>query len=226
MTYLELQTAVLTALIDTPTMVQDAVPRLVNQAIKELQQRFNFRVMQANEEYLTVGSSRTLSPAGMPDDFKEFRKRAFYTEFLGGNREIDILSDRASILRRWNTDDIGDPHQLLLDAGTLEVWPLPDGVSDYVDGQYRITMPYWKYIPDLQADGDTNWFTLNAVQYIINWATSEGFALDWDEKRSGWWRDRADKEALRVILTGKKEFYSQSDTLVPHQGALESPAMR
>lgn len=226
MTYLELQTAVLTALIDTPTMVQDAVPRLVNQAIRELQQRFNFRIMQANQEYLTVTSSRTLSPSTMPDDFKEFRKRAFYTEFLGGNREVDVLSDRGSILRRWNTDDIGGPHQLLLDAGVLEVWPLPDNVSDYSDGQYRITMPYWKYLPDLAADADTNWFTLNTTQYIINWAVAEGFALDWDEKRSDYWRDRADKEALRVILTGKKEYLSQNDTLVPHLGALESPAMR
>lgn len=222
MTYAQLKQAILDALIDTPTIVQNAVPRLVNQAIAELEQRFNFKVMQANQAFTTTINSRTLTPAGLPDDFKEYRINAYFTEQLGGSREVEVISDRSVAMRRWATDDIGQPAHLVEDAGVLEIWPLPDGISDYTDGEYRITLPYWKYLPDLSADSDTNWFTTNAEQFIINWATAEGFALDWDEKRSDYWTQRADKEALRVILTGKKSYYSEGDTLVPYQGALDA----
>lgn len=226
MTYLELRQAVLDALIDTPTIVQNAVPRLVNQAIKRIEQRFNFKIMEANQAYLTTKFVRSLTPTVLPADFKEYRGKPVYTGSLGTSREVPVAPHRDSVLRRWATDDIGDPHSLIVDASALEVWPLPDGVSEDPDGEYRINLPYWKYLPNLIADGDTNWFTLNADQFIINWAVAEGFALDWDENRADKWEMRAEKEAHAVILTGKKQYYSESDTLVPHQGVLEAQTQR
>lgn len=226
MTYAQLKQAVLDALIDTPTIVQNAVPRLVNQAIQEIEKRFNFKAMEANQAYLTTTGSRTLTPSVLPVNFKEYRGKTVYTQNLGGSRELDVVSGRDAVLRRWSTTDIGDPHQLMVDTGVLEVWPLPDGISDYTDGQYRINMPYWAYLTDLSNDADINWFTTNAVQYIINWATSEGFALDWDDKRADKWEVRAEKAAQRLIITGKHQFLSEGDTLVPHLDALEAPTLR
>jgi hypothetical protein len=226
MTYAEIQAAVFRALIDATVAVQTDIPRLVNQAILDIEGRFNFKAMQATQAYTTTAGSRTLTPSTIPADFKEYRGKAYYIEDLGSSREIDLISKESIVLRRWNTDDIGDPHQLVVDAGVLEVWPLPDGVSDYTDGEYRITLPYWKFLPALTDNSDTNWFTINAPQFIINWAASEGFALDWDEKRSDWWGSRAEKEALRTILQGKREYLSETDMLVPHLGALEAQTER
>lgn len=224
MTYIELQNAAKDALIDTPTIVANAIPRLVNQAIIELEDRFNFKIMQAEAAFVTSAGSHTMSPSALPTDFKEFRSHPYYIENLGSSKPMDLVTSRELILRRWSTGptDIGDPHSLVSDT-TLEVWPLPDAASDYPDGEYRVTMPYWKYLPALAASGDTNWFTINAPQYIINWVVAEGFAIDWDENRANYWSQRADKEALRAILTGKKQYLSMTDTLVPHLGALEGP---
>lgn len=224
MTYQEIQNAALEALIDTPTIVSNAVPRLVNQAIRELEGRFKFKAMQANAEYTTLAGTNTLVGNGgaLPADFKAFRGQPFYTESLGSTRPMDLVVSKELVLRRWNTDDIADPHTLVVDDG-LFAYPLADGVSDYPDGEYRITLPYWKTLGNLVNPTDTNWFTENAEQYIINWVVKEGFAIDWDEGRMNVWKDRAEEQALRVILEGKKQWLSFSDTLVPHQGALEGP---
>lgn len=226
MNYIQLQTAALDALIDTPTIVSNAVPRLVNQAILELEERFNFQVMQANASYTTTTDSHTLTPGTLPADFKQFRGRPYYKEFYGGTRSLEVSWDREFVLRRWgdlSDVDTADPRILLVDEG-LEVWPRPDGISDYTDGQYRITLPYWKFLPDLVNNTDTNWFTINTPQYIINWVVAEGFAIDWGDGRDDKWDQRAEKEALRAILTGKRQYLSGFDTFVPHQGALDGPS--
>src|SRR5437868_3357044 len=100
MTYLELQTAALDALIHTPTIVSNAVPRLVNQAIVGLEERFNFQVMQANQSYTTTVNSHSLTPSILPADFKQFRGIPYYADNLGGTRQMEVNWDREYVLRR------------------------------------------------------------------------------------------------------------------------------
>lgn len=45
-------------------------------------------------------------------------------------------------------------------------------------------MPYWRYLNDLDADGDTNWFTTYGELYILYQATGHGFMADWNETRA------------------------------------------
>jgi hypothetical protein len=203
--------------------MKNAVPRLVNQAIRELEDKFTFKDMEAQASFVTTLGSVTLSPSTLPTNFKSYRGKPFYTEFLGGSREISIAPNRQSVMRRWNVGDIGAPRHLLVDSGVVEMWPQSDGSSDYPDGQYRITLPYWQYFPDLAASTDTNWFTLNTQQYIINWAVWHAFLIDWDEKRAQTWEAQAEKEARRVILTGKKRYLTETHTLVPLQGVFDAP---
>lgn len=223
MQYLDLQNAVYDALIDGPTIVKNAVPRLINQAIRELEDRFKFKDMEANFSYVTTANSVTLSPATMPSDFKHWRGKPFYIEFLGGSREISVAPNRQSLMRRWNVGDIGAPRHWLVDGGAVEVWPASDNASDYSDGQYRITLPYWKYFPDLVNPTDSNWFTLNTQQYIINWTMWHAFLIDWDEKRASTWKAEAEDQSRRAILAGKKRYLSEAGSMVPLQGALEPP---
>jgi hypothetical protein len=118
---------------------------------------------------------------------------------VGANVEGTLLG--------FNTLDTGRPWVLIdgeapADDGTRQwdIYPIPDGNSDYVDGEYRIKVPYWRYLPALVADGATNWFTENAEEYLVNKATAEAFALDWDENRMAIWEAKADiryKEAVK-----------------------------
>lgn len=220
-TYLELRTRVLRRLIDAPTAITAEVPDLVNEAIKQAEQEHNFWVMQYTVDFTTTLSTRTLGT--LPADFKEFKGKAFRTDqTLGQTRELTYAPHIQAANRRWAQTDIGDPRLLVQTsvdtAGltSLAVYPLPDGNSDWTDGEYRLSVPYWRYVPALVADGDTNWFTTTGYKYIIAQATSDGFALDWDEGRAGYWRDQANLEKAKLILRDKKIWLSTFDTLVPH----------
>ena len=216
MTFLELQTEVERRLIDLPAAVQEAVPSLVNEAIRALEDKHNFKCMEALLEASTVLDTRELE--AKPSDWKESRGRAWMLEDLGSIRWIDTYPDTNSALAEFDNEDSSEAQAIVLNATTVDVYPLPDGNSDYDDGEYRIKIPYWKYLPELSADADTNWFSINAPFYIIEKATSDGFAIDWDEGRANYWGGRADKLERRAILKDKYEALSTVDTLVLNKG--------
>lgn len=230
-TYAELQTRVLTRLIDTPTSVQTEVPTLVLEAIKLLQEKHNFKVMEAQTSTLTTTlNSTTLT--SQPADFKEFRGQPYLVSYIGApEADLDIEDYDSKVYRAFGNPagtvpNYGDPKVLLTGAPTSEagavtwtVWPPSDGNSDYPDGEYRLIVPYWKFLTELSSDGSSNWFTVNAVEYIVNQATSEGFFLDWDEKRAAVWAQKAQMKYGDVIARDKRYRLSKLTTLVPHRGA-------
>lgn len=223
-TYQEIQDSVLRRLIDTPTAVSTEVPLLINKALVKIQSLHNFKIMQYTQAYTTTVNTRVLG--ARPTDWKEPRGKPFYVDELGSTYEMAYSPQRIDVQTYWATDDIGEPEHLLEAdpsdvAGTrsFEVWPLPDGNSDYANGEYRISVPYWRYLPALSAGGDTNWFTVNAEEWIIARATEQGFSLDWDEDRAKYWRGEAAKEWKDILLRDKYEWLAGFDTLVPHHGA-------
>jgi len=166
--------------------------------------------MEAETAYTTTSAIHTIGQ--IPSDWKEQRDNAYYLSNIGWTKEILWQPDRLYVNRRWSPNDpnqLGPPRDLLLgepasadhpdpsnpdvDRSNLniEVYPFPDGQSDWGDGQYRIKVPYWRYLPDLSAGGDHNWFTDNAARFIIDHATADAFGLDWDEQREASWRVKA-----------------------------------
>ncbi len=227
-TYSAIQTEVRANIIDLPTTVTNAVPDIVNQAIRKIQEDHNFYIMEAlTTAATTAAATRVLSAA--PSDFKEFRGDPYYVEDDGDRVDMAIAPDREAAERAFSVDDtndIGEPCLLLLsepsdDDGTrnFEVFPYSDGASDYSDGEYRVRVPYWKYLADLSADDDSNWFTVNAVDYVVFKATADGFWKDWDEERATVWEQRAASEKARVIKADKLLRMSTTDTLAVHKGA-------
>ena len=229
MTYQELQDEVETNIIDLPAAVLAKVPTYVLRAVKTLQTKHNFKVMETEQTYNTVLSTRSIG--SVPSNFKEWRLDPFFLDDEGVWRKI-ILAPNVSAIRQSHIDDedIGYPLFLLesdasndANASTLLVYPLPDGNSDFDDGEYRIYVPYVKYLTALSAGGDSNWFTINADEYIINLATSYGFAADWDEQRMGIWAQLAENKFKEIVKRDKLYRLSGVDTLVPHyQGVNEA----
>jgi hypothetical protein len=220
------------ALIDLPTAVSDAVDKLINVAHRDLQDRHNFWVMRATEDYTTVLETRSLGAT--PDDFKEFRDVPFWTYDEDGKaKEMTTVVSQRGPLGAINEDDTGYPLLLAqsepsstLGASNMHVYPLPDGLSDYDDGEYRITMPYWKYLPALTADGSTDWFTVNAEEYIYKRALAEGFALDWDEEREALWLQKAENEFKKIVKKDRMRKLVGMNTLVPHWQGANNPLIR
>lgn len=226
-TFSELQERVLSRVIDAPDFIQTEVPFLINEAIRSLQRRHNFKVMEAQSgpNVTTLGSQTLVTIT----NWKEARGLPFRIENLGGVREMTYTPNRAQASRLFSLDpdiDIGEPSLLLEtetvdedDSRTFQVFPFPDGFSDYEDGEYRIYIPYWKYLPNLSANDDSNWFTNNAVEYILAAATSRGFELSWDEARAQVWEDKAIMWANEVIMEDKKKRISMANTMPYYTGA-------
>lgn len=230
-TFLSIQNRVKVAIIDLPTAVSDAVPGLVNTALKDIQDKANFWIMRATQTYTTVLNTRSLGAT--PANFKEFRARPYYLRNDGSMRPMVTAPDAGDILLAIGNADKSFPMVIQRseptnDAGasTMNVWPLPDGISDYVGGEYRIVVPYWKYMPALSADGDTNWLTVNAEEYIFKRAVAEGFGMDWDEERMALWLQRAENEFNTIVKADKKARLVGVDTLVPHHRGANSPLIR
>lgn len=229
-TFLELKDDTEAIVIDLPSAVVSAVPTLVNNAMRTLQQH-NFKVMEANASFTTVVGVRSLT---MPTDFKEFRGAPWMIEDTDGTKRLMYLAEsEEATLTAFTDDDEGRPMVLLDDVPTTEaglrvwsIYPLPDGLSDYSDGEYRIKVPYYKYLTALSASGDSNWLTNNASEYITFKAVAEAFARDWDEQRSAVWEQKA---ALKYAEAVKKDKYyrvSSVNNIVPLYRGVNSPKIR
>jgi len=226
-TFLELQTEVRTAIIDLPTAVSNLVPTFVKRAVRSLQTDYNFRVMRALGSFVSTEGVRILG--ARPADWKEARGRPYRLGFNGSTSRVNWASSRAEVFASIAAQAVGIPRFILeaeeTEAGVsnFELYPLADGNSDFGDGEYRIYVPYWKYLADLAADGSTNWFTVNAEEFIIHTASGYGFQYDWDENRMAVWRQTGEAFRRQVIKRDKLAVLSEVETLVPHWAGANEP---
>lgn len=231
-TFLQLQTRVRRRVIDAPAAVVAEVPDLINEALRTIQDLHSFRVMETLAPVVvSVTGTRVLAP--VPSDFKEFRSFPYRIDFGGRQHEFISAPDRNTVQGSYGTADTGAPEVITVsepdDLGVRnwEIWPLSDLASDWGDGEYRIYVPYWRYLPPLVADGDTNWFTVNAGRWLIEQAVADAFAVDWDEERMAVWSQRAAGEFKKVVKRDKYAAIAGVDLLVPMwQGANQSRLRR
>lgn len=215
-TFAELQTRVQEIIIDLPTPVLNRVPTLVNEAVRKLQTLHDFKVCEAlSSVFTTTLDTRVLG--AVPADFVKFRGRPHMITNQGRVIEIGVASDRPAVEREFGSTAGGEfvagtlrgrPRVLLQSENTdeagasnFEVYPLPDGLSLYTTapaGEYRIRVPYWKFLTVLSGSGDQNWFTNNAEEWIVHKAASRGFVLDWDEAKAAVQQGLAQNEWVEI----------------------------
>lgn len=201
-------------LIDVPASISSSVTATwINAGIFWLQAQHNFQVMQAETLYVTtstpaLGTSQTHIIGQIPTDWKCKRGIPYFAEFIGNVQQMEWLAEREYVYRKWGIADfnqVGPPCELLigepenaqfppvpsspsnnLTGLNIECWPFPDGSSDWSDGNYRIHVPYYRYLPALALAGDTNWFTLDGPQaeFVIRYAVWQGFLFNEDEQRA------------------------------------------
>lgn len=212
MTFDDIVTRVQRRVIDLPSAVQAEVPTLVNEAMGSLQSLHNFSVMRAVASATTTAGSRALLT--LPTDWKEARGKPYLREELGSVRKLGWTLDIREADLAFGVDpdlDFGYPSVLgiaepsdTLGTRAVQVYPFPDGLSDYSDGEYRIVIPYWRILPALSGS-DSNWFTNRAAEFLTKQATGEAFGLNWDEKRAQYWFQQAAQEFKKVVRADKLE---------------------
>lgn len=173
---------------------------MVEDAHRELQDLHNFKCSEAVATKTTT--LNTASIGTIPSDFKDYRGRPWHTDDLGVNRHLlSVTHSEEEVRRQYNSDtnrDTGEPKLLLHKAPTTpgdaisshiwEVYPIPDGLAQTSNGEYTIKIPYWAY---LAFPSTSDWFTLNADEYLVAKATAEAFLLNWDEARYAAWLAKA-----------------------------------
>ncbi len=204
---------VTTRVIDLPNTVLFEIPHTINKVVRDLQEGHNFKVMETKTGSLsTTSGSHVL--AAVPTDMKEQRGLPYLLMNDGSTRDLVMAPNLAAALDVFpfsDANDIGEP-KLLLDpepdddgVRSWQVYPYPDGNSDWSDGEYRIVVPYWRYLTELDFGVlEENWFTTNAGWFIVFQATAEAFYMDWDEERGQFWEARAQGEMAKVFKSDKR----------------------
>lgn len=233
MTFIDLQTRVKNRVIDLPPAVQTEVPALINEAIRTMQRKYNFRAMEGSTVLVT--STGTLIPT--PNtilNFKEYMDKGPYLQkFLTRSRRfITATPADASMAIFADTTVPTEPQYLTsavdptTGAVTFSYFPYADLNSDWSDGNYRIVVPYYAFSPKLVNDSDTNWFVQNADDFIIREATGQAFALDWDYNSMALWLQQAEVKRMEVVKADKMSRLAGVNELVPMWQGANQPQVR
>lgn len=179
------------------------------------------------------GQSTTIAnqtiQVGMAGGFKGFLDGAepvFVRYQDGSPRYITIAPDRRSIYGQFTEGDssfpsiilVAPPNDTLNQTSNLEVYPIPDGASDWPDGEYRIMIPYFSYLPNLVNNTDVNWLTKTppGERFIVEWAAGEAFSLDWDLQHEQEHKAKAEAELRKIINMDKMFRVSPINELAIH----------
>ena len=181
---------------DAPGFVTSTVvDRWINEAVRKLQEHRNYRVMEAELAANTATATRVL--VARPSNWKEAQQdRPYYRRQLGDVVFLRWAGGEEDVRKEFTyneADEKGAPRWLYearpsdeLGTRNIEVYPFPDGLSDWTSapaGQYRIVIPYWKYLTPLTGDSAENWFTNNAEEYIEFYGHWRAFRASWDRQR-------------------------------------------
>lgn len=234
MTYLDLKTRVSRRVIDLPAAVQAEVPIFVNDAIRSAQRKYNFLAMETTTTMITTLGTLVPTPNTILN-FKEYKDKGPYLlrRLVPGKRYLTATAEDAAAFSVADVTLPDEPRFLtkitdpITGIVTFSVWPYPNNISDWQDGNWRIVVPAYVYSTKLVNDADLNWFTENMDDYIVREATGYAFGLDWDYNSMAVWLQQADVKFQEAKKADKMQRLGSVDTFVPmHRGANQPQVRR
>lgn len=213
-------------ILDLPDATVTLVPVWINQAIKDAERRHNFRKMERTLSIVTIPNQR--EQANVPAQYKEARSDPFIIRFDGATDEIDWAPSRSDMIRQYGdntTIDIGSPEFILQifdeteDVSEFHSYPMPDTLSLYPDGNYRVEIPYYAYSNELVNGSDQNYVTNDAEFYVIYKATEYGMFFNRDEERAIANRNLAEAQYKIFKRTDKMSKVQRRNELTVSLGA-------
>lgn len=225
-TFGELKTRLQRWVIDSNTGLTAETSALVVKGWKEVQKRHNFHIMQAEVSATTSITTTVLASA--PSNWKERRGDPWLVDASGNTTPISWAPSKNEMIKQFETSNTttgtGQPAFILEAANSdevsppnLEVYPLPNVLSDYSDGNYRIVIPYWKYLSQPSDSADTDWLMQNVDWVILFHALAHAFWLNWDPENAALWEQKAEAELKKEKILEKKTRVSRSGILTPRR---------
>lgn len=221
--------------IDLPSATQAQIGNFVNEAVYKAAERHNFRFMESEvtpAPVSTTENQRLL--VAKPSDWKENRGDPFLLNQDGTTAPIDWagsedemnLKYAYQVAQETNTTpaDSGEPRYLLEKPDELWVYPLPDLLSGWANGLYRVKIPYWKFPATLTQDNDSNFITDRGEQYVIWKAVSLAFMFNRDEERGDYYQKRAEPEFRQLVRYDKLAQVPDRLTLAVRKNAYAGPS--
>lgn len=195
-------------LIDVPTATSLLIDAWVNKAVRDAQDEHNILFMDKTHSFTTALGTRVLGTKAAIGDWKERRALPWLHLGDGDNKEIKWAPSKSEMIRRFTEDDAedkGQPQFILETETNFEVYPLPDDESLWDDGNHRVKLPYWSYLPALVQDEATNWFTDNADWYLVFQASAHGLLFNRDPQNASTLFQMATQELSRVVRLDKRK---------------------
>ena len=232
MTFEELQTEVQSWLLDLPSGASTRVPGWINKAIRDAEERHNFLCMEA-----TIAATQTVDQTRLlvakPSNWKEHRGDPYRVNQDGSNTPIKWAASEQDMVNTYASTtpaegnptpvDEGAPRYLLERETQIDVYPLPDTESEWTNGNYRVVVPYWKYLADLSQDADENFFTEQAPYYCIWKAVELGLKWNRDERAQSYALD-AEREFKKLVRKDKLSRLPDRLALAVHKGVYGTPS--
>lgn len=204
-------------IIDKNIQITTESGDLINKAHRELQDRYNFKAMEATTAAIeTTNITRLLTT--LPTDWKERRANPYLIDVNGNTWPIEWAPSEEEMVKIYDdntTTGKGEPEFLYETFTGFNVYPYPDELSDHANGNWQIVIPYWKYLDVLSDDADTDWITENRHWPVFAHALSFAFLLNQDEERAAVWTQIAENDMTRGIKHEKRKKVKRSGVLRP-----------
>ena len=166
--------------------------------VKLLESRLN-RILRVPEMEATETFS-TEATHDFPTDFLEL-----INLYLDSDPRVDLEAVSLDTLRtKYNLQTTGQPQAFSLSNGTIIFGPAPDST-------YSAVLTYYKKIPALSSDNETNWLISSHPDVYLWGALCMAELYIWDDPRVGMWKAAWD-EALNELKTdqGNRKRYGAS----------------
>lgn len=219
-------------IIDANDEVMALVYGYIKRAVHDLEDLRLFRVNREVLTVVTVEDQRKLDD--LPSDWNGIRKNPFYVDGTGAKGRMTWLPDTEELDKSYSEDpaDKGPPAEVLVTEDELEVYPLPDGLaatgSVYSDGDYRVHVPYWKYLPDL-TPAQTNYFFNSdslTLRYIEEKTTAEALLFNRDREEWMTWGMKAQGTLKKIKMEMKYQALPRDINLAPRRSVRASRNQR
>lgn len=215
------QSRVTDYIVDVPSETAALIDVWINNAVRAAENRYNFRHMKSTHSVTTTADTRSLG--ALPSDWKAKRELPWLLGDDDITAEIQWAPSPSEMIRQFDastTLDDGEPEFILvndetIDSSVFEVYPLPDGNSDYGDGEYRVRIPYWAYSAVLSDPSDTNrvldeqYFGFYAVFY----AAGQGLMFNENDRAAAKYNAMAEQALMEAIRLDKRSFITDRVTL-------------
>lgn len=189
-----------------------AITTHVQRAQRAIEDRCGFAIQRAEVTYQVMPSTTSYTK---PADFVAVRKAPYLLE-RSDSTQYRRLAEMEDFLHLGLIGTTGVPRYWReIGEEDIAFWPIGDsaGPSISTPGAYEITVPYYKRLTTLSADGDENWWSQH-LDDVLAWRAAAFVFAELRDPMAQWWSSAAAARYLEVRNQHKRNRVRQEETRV------------